>query len=302
MIKTLCIGNASYDNNILMDEFIKEGANLWFDNKNGCGGGTAANIAYSLAKWGVDTTFAGVVGNDVNGNRIKGEFSEVKIDVRFIEMSFEKDTMLNVNLINKSNGEATTIALADEFSKLKKYDYDFNPDLIVSDGYDCYATKSAISRFPKALTLLRPKFATSEVLDLIKFMKHVICPLSVAEKISGAKVDFNNMSTLATLYYKFKAKVQHAQIVITLGEHGALYSVDGEIKISPAIKTAVVDTNGAGDVFAAAYAYVITAGGDFEKAIKYGNIAASLSVSELGIRKSIPSMDQIEKLYVQNYE
>ena len=53
MIKTLSIGQASYDIYVSVDEYPKEGDKLRFINKIGCGGGTACNVAYMLAKWGV---------------------------------------------------------------------------------------------------------------------------------------------------------------------------------------------------------------------------------------------------------
>ena len=42
-------------------------------------------------------------------------------------------------------------------------------------------------------------------------------------------------------------------------------------------------------------------GGDVEKAVKYGNIAAGLSVSKVGARLSVPELVEVNKLYEQNY-
>ena len=73
MIRTLSIGHASYDIYVQMEGMPKENSKERFINKIACGGGNAANVAYLLGKWGVSSTFAGVVGNDVFGNRIKKE-------------------------------------------------------------------------------------------------------------------------------------------------------------------------------------------------------------------------------------
>ena len=98
--------------------------------------------------------------------------------------------------------------------------------------------------------------------------------------------------------YLFRAP----DIVITLENQGALYCLNNQIKVSPALKLPVVDTTGAGDIFHGAFCYIIANGGDIEKAVKYGNIAAGLSLSKIGTRLSIPSLEEVEKLYVQNYE
>lgn len=302
MIRALCIGHASYDISIVVDEYPKENTKSRFINKIGCGGGPAANCAYMLAKWGVGTTFAGVIGNDIFGNRIKKEFDSVKIDTRYIETSFEKDTTVSFIIINKQNASRTLFNVADEYVKLKKYDYDFAPDLIMVDGHDPYASKVTIQKFPKAISVIDAGRVTPEILELCKLVKYIVCSKEFAEKVTGQAIDFNNSATLANAYYKLKAKYPHADIVITLENQGALYCLNNQIKVSPALKLPVVDTTGAGDIFHGAFCYIIANGGDIEKAVKYGNIAAGLSLSKIGTRLSIPSLEEVEKLYVQNYE
>ena len=104
MIKTLCIGHSSYDIYIQTDEYPKEGTRERYVHKVACGGGPAANVAYLLGKWGVSTTFAGVVGNDVFGSRIKKELETVGVDTRYMESSYENDTTISFIIVNKKNG------------------------------------------------------------------------------------------------------------------------------------------------------------------------------------------------------
>ena len=125
MIKVICIGHASYDMYVKVDEFPKENDKLRFVNKIACGGGPASNAAYLLGKWGASSTFAGVVGNDVFGNRIKKELESVGVDTRYMETSFEKDTTISLVIVNSKNASRTVINVADEYVKLKKFDFDF---------------------------------------------------------------------------------------------------------------------------------------------------------------------------------
>ena len=71
MLKAICLGRVTYDINLIVDKMPTEGSTSEFFEKQGCGGGAAANIAYSLAKGGIGVAFAGVIGNDPNGTRIK---------------------------------------------------------------------------------------------------------------------------------------------------------------------------------------------------------------------------------------
>ncbi len=302
MIKALCIGQACYDITIVVDEFPKEDTRERFIHKIGCGGGSAANCAYLLAKWGLETTFAGVIGNDIFGNRIKKEFEEVKIDTRFIETSYENDTAISFVIVNKASSSRTLFNVADEYVKLKKYTFDFTPDIIVTDGHDTYASKTVLQNFPKSLSVLDANRVTPEILELGKYVKYIVCSENFATEVAGSTIDFNNTGTLANVYYKLKAKFPKAEIVITLGEKGALYCLENQIKVSPSLKVPIADPNGLKDIFTGAFSYIIANGGDIEKAVKYANIAAGLSLGTVGTRLSIPSLENVEKLYVQNYE
>ena len=50
-------------------------------NRVECGGGPASNAAYLLGKWGIETYFSGIVGNDLYGHNIKHEFQKVNVNV-----------------------------------------------------------------------------------------------------------------------------------------------------------------------------------------------------------------------------
>jgi len=72
--------------------------------------------------------------------------------------------------------------------------------------------------------------------------------------------------------------------VITLGANGALV-YDGKLKISiEPFSTKVVDTNGAGDMFAGAFLYGINHGHSFADAGRAASLASSRVVAQWGPR------------------
>lgn len=301
MIKVLSIGHASYEIYVQVDESVKENTKTRFVNKIACGGGVAANIAYMLGKWGVSSTFAGVVGNDVFGNRIKKDFESIGSDTRYIETSFDKDTTISFVMVNSANkGARTLLNVADEYVKLTHFDFDFQPDMIIIDGHDPYASKSTLERFPKALSIMCADRFVPDVVDLAKRSEYMICSLNFAEEATKIKIDFNNTTTLVKLYDDLRKKFDHQNVIVTMGEKGTLYQLDNQIKISPSIKVNEVDTTGAGDIFKGAFAYSIIQDRDLEKAIKFGNIAAGLSLGTIGTRLSIPKLDEVKKIYEKN--
>ena len=80
MLKSICVGRVCFDINLIVDKMPQPGTTNEFFEKKTCGGGAASNIGYALARWGINTAVAGVVGNDVNGTRVKKEFERVNFE------------------------------------------------------------------------------------------------------------------------------------------------------------------------------------------------------------------------------
>lgn len=301
MLKSICLGRVTYDINLVVDQLPAEGSKNEFFEKEGNVGGEAATVACCLSRWGINTAFAGVLGNDVNGTRIRKEFDKLHIDTRYIEPSYDNDTPISIVVINKSTKKNTIYNISDKYIGLKKCDFDFTPDLIFVDGYDAVQAKNLLERYPKSLSVLDASLITSSVMELVKRAKYAVCSREFAENVAGTKIDFQVPATLVTVYQKLKKKYLNTEFIITLGERGALYCINNQIKISPSLKVNVTDTHGCGAIFRAALAHTLVGGGDIEKAVKMGCIAASLSATKVGSEPAIPTLEEMKNLYEQNY-
>lgn len=298
-MKVLCIGHTSWDISCPIDEYPIENTKYRLSEKVSAGGGPASNAAYLLGKWGVDTTIATVVGSDTFGEKIKKEFTEVNVKTDYIETAYDKDTSLSFILINKQNGNRTVFNVAGEYTPLKKFSYDFTPDVIYTDGHDYGAAQSAISKYPNAIKIIDAGRVTQELLELCKYMNYIVCSKGFGETVSGQKVDYNNPNTLVMLYSKLQARFPNAIIVVTLEDKGALYKNNNEIKIMPGLKVEAKDTTGAGDIFHGAFTYGIINNFDLEKTITIANITGGLSVTKVGSRLSVPPLSEVLDYYAQ---
>ena len=298
-MKVLCIGHSSWDISVPIDEYPAENTKYRFNEKFAAGGGPAANAAYLLGKWGIDTVIATAIGSDDFGAKIKKEFNEVNVNTDYIETSYEKDTSFSFILINKKNGYRTVFNVATEYPMLKKYNYEFTPDIILTDGHDYGASQNAISKFPHAISVIDAGRVTQELIELCKYIKYIVCSKGFAETVSGLKFDYNNPQTLVNVYTKLQNKYPHANIVVTLEEHGALYQVNNQIKIMPGLKCNAVDTTGAGDIFHGAFVYGLANNFDIEKCVMLANIAGGLSVQKMGSRLSIPNLSEVLDYYAK---
>ena len=301
MLKAICLGRVTYDINLEVDQYPQEGSKNEFFEKKGNIGGTVGTVSCCFAKWGINTAIATVLGNDVNGTRIRKILDKLRMDTRYIEPSFDNDTPISISILNKTTTRHTLYNISDKFISLKKCDFDFTPDMIYVDGYDSVQSKNLLERFPKCLSILDASIITNNVMELVKKAKYVVCSKEFAEAISGVKIDFQVPSTLVSVYQKMKKKYLNTEFVITLGERGALYCINNQIKISPSLKVKTIDTQGCGTIFRAAFAHTLVNGGDIEKAVKMGCIAAGLAATKKGATDSIPTLEEIKDLYEQNY-
>lgn len=301
MIKALCLGRAMYDINISVPQAVTEGSVTEFFDRKGNVGGTASVMALCLSKWGINVTLSTVLGNDVNGTRIRKELDKAHIDTRYIEPSYDNDTPISVVINNQTTKKNTIYNISDKYAPIKKCDIDYTPELICVDGYDTTAAKGILERFPKCPSVLDATMPTAPVFDLVRKVKYAICSKEFAEIVTGEKIDFQHPETLVSIYQKLKKKYINTEFVVTLGERGALYSINNQIKVTPSLKMEVKDTHGCGAIFRAAFAHTIVLGGDIEKATKIGCIAAGLATQEVGAVDSIPTLEDITNLYEQNY-
>lgn len=82
-------------------------------------------------------------------------------------------------------------------------------------------------------------------------------------------------------------KSQCSDLIVTLGSKGAIY----KSKTYEAIDVEVVDVCGAGDTFLAALVYEYLRTGSTDRAIKFANIAASITVQHTGVYA--PTLEEI---------
>lgn len=296
----LCIGKLTYDIICPMEGMPLSGQKYMNGERMENGGGEVANAAYLLGKWGVKSAMAGVVGSDDFATKIKKELEGVQIDTSLIETSYEKPTILTFIMINKHDGTNAIIrTYRRDFAVLRKQDLGMVPDIILADGHEYGATHLMLERNPKALSVLVAEENKPEILELCKFSKYVLCSKEFAESITNMKCDFEKPATLVNLYQSLKNRFPNNEIVVTLKNKGALYSVDGEIKIMPGINAKVADLTGAGDAFRGAFIYGLSNNFPMDKTITYANIAAGLTIENVGTRIAFPSLNDVINYYNQ---
>jgi sulfofructose kinase len=297
-VKILCIGHASYDITIPCNGYPKENTKNRVNEKVECGGGPACSAAYLLGKWGMDTTFIGVVGNDHHGKRVKAELESVNVNTNYMEIDESNDTTLSFIIVNKDNGSRTIFSYRSPSVGLKKKN-DVKADIILIDGQELQASLDALDNNPDAISILDAGSLKDENITLGKRVDYLVCSKNFAEDYTKIKIDLNDPVTIIGIYTKME-EVFKNKIIITLEDKGCLYKDNNKIKLMPSISVKAVDSTGAGDYFHGAFTYSIANNFDIEKALKISNITGALSVTKLGSRNSAFPLEEVMKVYEKN--
>lgn len=295
-MKILVIGLASYDITTPVENYPIENTKNRVHERIECGGGPASNAAYLLGKWGLDVTFAGIVGNDLYGKRIKKEFDDIKVDTRYLKLCDDVLTSSAYIIANKENGSRTILTYRPNDMKLKDLEIDFKPDIILIDGQEFETSKKILEQFPDAISIIDASRDRKEIVTLSKMVDYLVCSKGFAEQIAECKIDYDDFNTLINVFNKLET-IFNNTVVVTLEDKGCLYKYNGEIKIMPSIKVKAIDSTAAGDIFHGAFTYGIAKGFDFERTLKIANIAGAISVSRVGGRNSIPTGAEMREVY-----
>ncbi len=84
-------------------------------------------------------------------------------------------------------------------------------------------------------------------------------------------------------------------LCVTLGHEGTVAFVNGELVYVKGFEVRAVDTTGAGDVFHAGFIYGLLENWEIEEILKFANAVAALKCQDLGGRKGIPTLEEVQK-------
>lgn len=292
-MKALCIGHAAYDFTMPMDEYPKENFKYRVTNSVGCGGGPASNAAYLLSKWGINTYFAGVVGNDENGKLIEKEFKSIGVNTKYLEFDKKNPTTMSFIINNSENGSRTIFTKRSQTMKMTKK-INEKVDLILVDGEDADAAIYALKKNPNAVSMIDAGRNRPDTVRLAKLVDYVVCSKDFVEDYTKLKIDIDNEKRLNDIFEILNKDFKN--VIFTYEKDGAFY-YDNGVKRVPSIDVTQVDSTGAGDIFHGAFAYCLLNKFDIEKTIKISNIAGAISVTRLGGRYSMPTLDEVMKEY-----
>ena len=274
-------------------EAILDKATKRYGIKARAGGGSAANTLYAISQFGGKAFYSCRLANDETGDYFLQQLGHHNIQTnhnsqRVDGLSGSCTVMVTPDAERTMH---TFLGVSDEISN-SEMDFEAarNSKIIYLEGYlaSSATAKAAIMEMKTfarqndittAMTFSDPsmlQFFLSDINEILgEGVDLLFCNQQEGKLWSGKEMLEDIIAALKTCA---------GQFALTLGNKGSLL-FDGSktIEISPR-RVPVVDTNGAGDIYAGAFLYGITNGMNFDAAGRLASIASATVISQYGPR------------------
>lgn len=291
-MKTLVISKPVYDYILPLVEFPQDGDNFFIENAIESVSNVGTLAAITLAKFGIDVSFTGMIGEDDIGRKIKDLLNSYNIDTKYIETSYTEKTATNYKIYNQKTNKFTTVTAKSLKTNLTKYKYEFIPDAVIMDDGDYGANLAAINNYPNSkLIYIGNKFTKDSKIYCNK-CNYIITSLSFVSTLTGVTSNLNKPKNIVQLFQKF-IDLYPANLIIKLDNFDILYCVNDEVRI---IKNVNKNLTNKDNLYNAILSYFLINTSDIENSIKLTNKLMLESKNELDMIKNIPDYKEIKSI------
>ena len=299
MSRIVGIGACVMDTLVTLPHYPTEDTKLRAESSKPAGGGPVATGLVAAAKLGESAGFVGVLSDDAGGRFLQQDFAKYGVDTAAVDVlsgyrSFtsviwlSRETTTRTCVFDKGDLPALTLSEKQEKAIL-------SAELLMVDGNELAAAEKA-AKLAQA-NGVKVLYDAGGLYDGVeRLLPHVDYLIPSREFALG----HTGCSTVEDAAKKLFDTYHPQVVVITCGKDGGYYYDGKEAKTYPIYPAAVVDSNGAGDVFHGAFAAAVVKGFDPEKCCHFSSAVSGLKCTGVGARESVPSFETVKNYLKEN--
>ncbi len=276
----------------------------------GCG-----NVANNIVSLGGDAIIVTVVGNDVNGTKLKQIMSNAGSDISGMFVDNNRITTIKTRIIAHNqqmvriDRESKIQISAQVFDKIESFikEESKNVDAILISDYGKGIINKRILKvcINIAKKLGIPISVDPKIEHFLDYKYVTVITPNTNEAVLGMRLHKKNLSDkeIYILGEKILSKLKSEAVVITRGEKGmSLFQKYGVVHNIPTRAKEVYDVTGAGDTVISTLTLALACGASMVSACEIANYAAGVVVGKVGTATvSVEELMTIIKEYAKNY-
>lgn len=263
-------------------------------------GGKGSNQAVAAKLAGANVNFITMTGKDIFADIALKFYKKIGMNTKYVHNTKESHTGVASIAVEKKGGQNQIMVARGAGDKITKAVFErslraFSNAKVFLTQFECNFDTTAL-----AITLAKQRFGAQTILNPAPAMKFDREILSCVDIIVPNETEASLITGISLLEKNFHKKAADRlsksvkTIIITLGNKG-VYCPSLSKDIIPAFKVEAVDTTGAGDAFCGALAAALAEYQPLDKAIRFAQAAAAISVTRHGTAPAMPKRCEIEK-------
>ncbi|MEV4813115.1 ribokinase [Micromonospora avicenniae] len=262
-------------------------------------GGKGANQALAARRLGAQVALVGAVGADQFGAELRDDLVASGVDVSGVAVAPEVATGVALivvdphgeNMITISPGANATLTAPDLRAQLDgahalllQLEVPVDACRAAADAARCAGVPVVLNAAPL------PDHPADDLTELIRGSDVLVVNETEAAGLAPGAASADDAARILR-------DLGVPEVVVTLGEHGAIAADRAGLTHVPAFSVDAVDAVGAGDAFCAEFSLARTAGGaDLATATRRACAAGGLAASRPGAAASLPHRDEVDRL------
>ncbi|TDT69866.1 rfaE bifunctional protein kinase chain/domain [Hypnocyclicus thermotrophus] len=273
--------------------------------------GGAANVVNNLSVLGVNVLAYGIVGNDLNANKLLYKFKEKNVNTEGIIIDRERPTIIkqrilagNQQLLRIDREKKYPISNEIENKIINNLNKNIEKiDAIILSDYDKGVLTEnlakniiKIAKENNKIIIIDPK--PKNVLNYIGATS-MTPNLKEACECIGKNIT-ENENEIIQIGKEIREKLELDHLLMTRSEKGMSIFMKNSVENIPTFAKEVYDVTGAGDTVISLYTLALSCGASYEESAKIANTGAGVVVGRVGT--SVVTKEEIIEFYEEIYD